>query len=74
MEAKFTLNGRELSDSESSILRVALSHFMSEMNVLHALGRDERGEEIRLGYLKRGRPLEKEIVDICNSDLNEESE
>jgi len=65
-EAEIIINGRKLSHAESMTLRVAISHFASDMREVGVLGLDEVGEGIRLGYFKNASEIERFIVESIN--------
>lgn len=51
-EARITINGVELTQSQSSTIRVAVASFVFDLEE-NGLGDDERGRSITQGYLRR---------------------
>ena len=49
---------------ETSTLFSALHRFQSEMSEKNALGDDETGESIRLGYLRQCEKLLKALIEL----------
>lgn len=59
-EPKISINGTSLTDAQAMTLRVAVTDLHSRMSNPGALGEDETGEGIRVGYVARSR----EIADL----------
>lgn len=61
-EAVVTINGRTLTDSETSALRVAVSSFRSEMVGPNPLGGDAHGIAMAAGYARNLQRVEMLLV------------
>jgi len=60
-EAHIRINGVSLTDTQSSIIRVALGFFLDGIQ-RNGLGEDELGKKIAQGYLTRG----SEVSDLIH--------
>ena len=60
-EPEITINGRRLTRAEAMTVRVALGAFALDISPASALGDDETGEAIRVGYRKNLASIQRKI-------------